>query len=97
MDKIFDYCSLNPTGHYCLNLENSSERQIAEELLQLNEKSQKYMEANKLFDHSKMGNKSCFRNETYKLQPFLLSKGTTNENSRVLFPLRLDFTLCRHF
>lgn len=62
---------MNPNGHYELDL--SKHRQIAVDLLAHNQRIVKIAEKNKLFDRSKNGNKSCFRNERVQHCPQIIA------------------------
>jgi len=66
---LTDFTPLNVNGHYILDLTKPFELSIATELVQLNTRTIKLIEKNKLFDRSKNGNKSCFRNETLQYNP----------------------------
>jgi len=84
-----DYTPLNMNGHYKLDLSKSLERKIAEELYLNNQRIAKIIDKNKLFDMSKTGNKSCFRNETLHFLPMQFIPGFTFPKDGVF---ECDFT-----
>ena len=57
------FSSINPTGHYQLNLSNQIHREIAKCLLFINKQNYDKIVKGEAFDRSPQGTKSCFRNE----------------------------------
>ena len=63
LGEAYNFNYYNPTGHYKLRLSNKAEREVALTLLMLNRKYSQLVKEGILSDRSKLGNKSCFRNE----------------------------------
>lgn len=68
---FFSYWS--PNGHYILNLSNKVERDVAVSLVVQNKQAIKRISAGERVDRSQFGNKSCFRNERFNGQSFLIT------------------------
>jgi hypothetical protein len=64
------FSSLNPTGHYCLNLRNPVHMSIARCLVFLNRLNYERILKKEAFDRSQYGNQSCFRNERHNAKSF---------------------------
>ena len=73
MSQAFQFSFWNPNCHYCLNLQNQVEREIAMTLIVMNKEASKKVASGEKPDRSQMGNKSCFRNEKFNSQIFVMS------------------------
>jgi hypothetical protein len=83
MKRGYSYCYWNPNGHYELNVANPVERDVAISLILLNKEACKRIAAGEKADRSQMGNKSCFRNESFNTKHFIWSNEWTLPDSGV--------------
>jgi Ran GTPase-activating protein (RanGAP) involved in mRNA processing and transport len=70
----FLFSAANPTGHYCLKLDDPVQRQVAKHLLFINQRVNQKIAAKEWTDRSQQGNQSCFRNESLDGFKFKWSK-----------------------
>lgn len=78
------FSSMNPTGHYLLNLANPVHREIAKCLLFINKQNFDKISKGEYFDRSSYGTKSCFRNES-------INKGNFKWTSAFVLPVEGTF------
>lgn len=71
LGNAYSFNYFNPTGHYKLKLSNNADRDVALTLLMFNRKYKLLVDQGVVTDRSRMGNRSCFRNEKTNGVPFV--------------------------
>lgn len=79
MEDFLEFNPQNPTGHYKLELENSTDFAVAQQLLLLDRWESVVNKRNERADVSQRGNKSSIRNETHQGRSLHLSVSSLTE------------------